>query len=409
MLSLLATLLAASLTFAQDTPPQDVQVVHLRDVRMVLDVVQGADGHLLLGVQGGEPREVGAKLIDVDPAVRWAKHGVEGSLSADHGFDQGLRRSGLEGSWTGAAVAFRADGTVTLSLGGKSGERWWLGATDQGKLETGHRLTQLRWPETIEHLHLEPDGTLVGLGKLFVPEEEGQPPHDWPRLRVFHFDQQGYVTDFRPADEALHDKLPEPVVHPDGHLWFYRAVAPRTWGRWGPSGTRDAGFEAELPITTPTAEAWAALPDGGAVASVYGVRQIPRPGAQCGNDVDKVNVYSLARFGADGSVQDPLIPETTDLLRVHSIRVQADGGLLLVGELDAAALGIEAEERTHLARLAPDGSLDEAFTRRWLGVQGVELAEPLSDGRVAVAGEPLEGLEGLDSPLMVIVPGEGGP
>lgn len=406
-----ALLLLPCITSAQDAaipaPPADVQVVHIRNAREVLDIVQGPQGDLLLGVQGGEPREVGVRLVDYDPAARWAKYGATQPVGVDSGFDQGLKASILSGHWTGPAVAFRADGSIAATVTGKGGKRWWFGVSDSGKLDTAHRLTLLRGTEQIEELHLQPDGTLVGVGKLYVPGEPGQHPNLWPKLRVFHLDQQGHVTDFRVADEALHEKAPVPVAHPDGTLWFYRAFAPRTWARWDPSGSRDEGFEAQLPITVGDAKAWAALPDGGAVAAVQGTRVEPRPGAECGNDVDKLRVYGLVRLAPDGSVHSQLIPETTDVLDIRGLQVQADGGLLLTGTMDAAALGFEGGTRTAVARLAPDGGLDAAFTSRWLGVTGPELAVPLSDGRVAVAGEPMQGLVGLDAPLMVIVPGAG--
>jgi hypothetical protein len=411
--ALLTLLFLPAAASAQDaatpTPPADVQVVHIRNARGVLDIVQGPEGDLLLGVQGGEPREVGVRLVDYDPAARWAEHGASQPIGVDSGFDQGLRGSTLSGHWTGPAVAFRPDGSIAATVTGKGGERWWFGVSDNGKLTTPHRLTLLRWPEQIDDLHLQPDGTLVGVGQLYVPGEPGQHPNLWPKLRIFHLDQQGQVDDFRVVDPALHDKAPMPVVHSDGSLWFYRAVAPRTWARWDPSGTRDASFEAELPITVGDAKAWAALPDGGAVAAVQGTRIEPRAGAECGNDADNVRVYGLVRLSADGSLHSELIPAAPDLLDIRGIEVQADGGLLLTGTMDAPALGLEGSARIAVARLDPTGDLDAGFTARWLGVTGPELAVPLSDGRVAVAGEPMQGLEGLDAPLMVIVPGAGGP
>ncbi len=412
---LLTGVVASAQDLAAAPAPPDVQVVLLRDVRGVLDIVQGPDGDLLLGVQGSQPREVGLRLISYDPAVRWEKYGTSQPVGADSGFDQELERTSLSGAWTGPAVAFRADGSVVAMLSDKSGHRWWFGASTHGKLDTGHRLTQLRGSESIEELHLQPDGTLVGVGTMYVPGEPDQHPNLWPKLRIFHLERQGHVTDFQVADRALHDKAPVPVVHPDDTLWFYQAVKPGVWHRWDPAGTRDLRFEAALPPGLDTAEAWAALPDGSVVASVRGTRLEPRPGAECGNDVDKVGVYALVRFAADGAVARQLIPPTSHALRIHQIQAQADGGLILVGDMATAALwsGTQAAppagERCSLARLAPDGSLDVDFTARWVGVAGVKLALPLSDGRVAVAGEPMQGLAGLEAPLMVIVPGQGGP
>lgn len=118
LVPLFALLLAGDSAMAQDgpAPPSDLQVVLLRDVRGVLDVVQAPEGDLLLGVQGSEPREVGLRLITYDPAARWEKYGTAHPVGADSGFDQELERSALMGAWTGSAVAFRPDGSIAATL-----------------------------------------------------------------------------------------------------------------------------------------------------------------------------------------------------------------------------------------------------------------------------------------------------
>jgi uncharacterized delta-60 repeat protein len=179
---------------------------------------------------------------------------------------------------------------------------------------------------------------------------------------------------FRYGDALDDDLFAVARYHPDGTL-------DRTFSRDGRVSV-DLGFGDDI------AHAVASLPGGKVLVAGQGTR----------NRYLTEDDFALARFRNDGTL-DPTF--SGDGLRtinfggrrhdiVHSLDVQDDGRILVAGSSSGE---LEAHPRVAIARLNPDGSLDDGFGRGGLrrfrpgpygGYAGAVVQHP--DGRVLVAG-----------------------
>lgn len=168
------------------------------------------------------------------------------------------------------------------------------------------------------------------------------------------------------------------AVQPDGKVLIgdefteFAGVRINRIARLDPSGTVDPTFD---PGTGPnyTIDALALQPDGkvligGAFATISGVEQ-----------------YGIARINPDGSVDTTFDPGTGASNRVKSVALQADGKVLIGGIFD----GVNGYARQNVARLNADGSVDTTFDPTdALGTGGTVYAIGLHrpSGKVIVGG-----------------------
>lgn len=90
----------------------------------------------------------------------------------------------------------------------------------------------------------------------------------------------------------------------------------------------------------------------------------------------------IARILPDGAVDPDFVASPN--ARVLAMEIESDGQILVGGEFESFATADGGVARSRIARLTPDGSLDEAFTPSFNGsVYDLDIAP---DGRVLVAG-----------------------
>lgn len=131
-------------------------------------------------------------------------------------------------------------------------------------------------------------------------------------------------------------------------------------------GYVDPGFD---PNVNGTVYAMVVLPDGkilvgGDFGTVGGVARV-----------------RLARLNADGSVDAEFSDAMVSLGTVQTLAVQSDGKILVGGSFT----GIAGQTRNRIARLNPDGSLDNDFNPNANNVVRAMVSQP--DGKILVAGD----------------------
>ena len=102
-------------------------------------------------------------------------------------------------------------------------------------------------------------------------------------------------------------------------------------------------------------------------------------------EVNGVSRNGIARLNADGSLDTTFDPGkgTGDYRDVYSVAVQADGKILMGGNFRK----IDDHDRQDLARLHPDGRLDLNFATGTSGRSVVNFVGVQLDGKIIVAGD----------------------
>ncbi|MEN9674804.1 MAG: hypothetical protein RIS76_700 [Verrucomicrobiota bacterium] len=313
----------------------------------------------------------------------WTPHSVQALEVTSDGtlWMGGHFTMGHEMNWSSAA-RFLADGSVdaTFQPGrGVSANNSTLVVQPDGDLLLGGALTFINGTNLYASLRLNPDGSP---DDTFIPASRFKPDLlEWP------------MSDC-PEGPFFCQPNPVPVsvaVQPDGKVLMggnnsvevtgdslYVQMTTAFLRRFHADGSLDAGF---LPLSfqPPNWEFWyssdfvSALrlqPDGkilvaGKYASISGT---PRHG--------------LARLHPNGTVDPGFTPTTGPYAAIDSIALQPDGKVLLCGELGIIA----GTFRRGIARLNPDGSLDDTFQAVVGTNGGIRSLVLQPDGKVVIGG-----------------------
>ncbi|HEX8266202.1 MAG TPA: FG-GAP-like repeat-containing protein [Pyrinomonadaceae bacterium] len=143
----------------------------------------------------------------------------------------------------------------------------------------------------------------------------------------------------------------------------------KRYARLNADGSLDQTFNVEL-IAPGSVQVIAVQPDGKAI--VYG-------GFTKMNNVPRNN---LARLNADGTTDPTFDPGSGFNSQVNVIVVQPDGKILVGGEFTS----YNGEPRSKLARLLPNGSLDNGFTANVTQSGAVYSIALQPDGKILVGG-----------------------
>lgn len=99
--------------------------------------------------------------------------------------------------------------------------------------------------------------------------------------------------------------------------------------------------------------------------------------------IDNKQRKYIARFNADGSLDNSFNPDLGEIGWVYSIALQADGRIVIGGEFTS----VNGVERNHVARLNVDGSLDDYFDIGEGANASVKVVKMQDDGRILIGGE----------------------
>ena len=154
-----------------------------------------------------------------------------------------------------------------------------------------------------------------------------------------------------------------------GYFLTVNGVGMASLARLNPDGSLDASFATELTAGDTVVESISFLSNGKLIIGGW-------------FDVDGVKA-SLARFNADGSLDSPLGGLSNDWDYVDEVVVQGDDKIIICG-LFKLVNGIN---RTNLARLNSDGSVDTSFLNNLAGTDGeVRRIALQNDGKVIIGG-----------------------
>lgn len=170
-------------------------------------------------------------------------------------------------------------------------------------------------------------------------------------------------------------------VQPDGKILVggrFSSVDGKTkasLARLNPDGSLDTSFLAKVKI-------------GGPFPNVFALALQPDGKILVGGNFGEVNGESrngIARLNADGSLDATFNPgKGTGYYRdVYSVAIQADGKILVGGNFRQ----FDNHDRQDLARLHPDGRLDLDFTTGTSGRSVVNFVGVQPDGKIIVAGD----------------------
>ncbi len=159
-----------------------------------------------------------------------------------------------------------------------------------------------------------------------------------------------------------------------GGFALINGVGRTNLARLHPDGRLDESFLAQLPSMMSTdggVSAFALQPDGKVLVSGISAFSPMNPYlSRLNGDGSPDNTGEAGRTGPDG--------------RVRETSVQPDGRLLIVGDF-ASVNGVA---RGGLARLLPDGALDDSFLQGWAGAnRGAYTLALQSDGKVVIGGD----------------------
>jgi uncharacterized delta-60 repeat protein len=159
-----------------------------------------------------------------------------------------------------------------------------------------------------------------------------------------------------------------------GGFALINGVGRTNLARLHPDGSLDASFLAQLPSMMSTdggVSAFALQPDGKVLVSGISAFSPMNPYlVRLNEDGTPDNIGEAGRTGPDG--------------RVRETSVQPDGRLLLVGDF-ASVNGVK---RGGLARLLPDGTLDDSFLQGLAGAnRGAYTLALQRDGKVVIGGD----------------------
>lgn len=189
----------------------------------------------------------------------------------------------------------------------------------------------------------QPDGKILIAGAF--TRVDGQ-----PRPRIARLNPDGSLDESYAPSTGANAPIARLLVQPDGKVVVageFTEVGgqPRVRiARLNADGSLDAGFQ----LQTGTNDAIAALAlqadgkiliAGAFTAAGHGVR------------------HRIARLNTDGSLDDTFRPAPGPNAAVNDIALQPDGSVLIAGNF----LAVDGQPRTRVARLRPDGTLDERF------------------------------------------------
>jgi uncharacterized delta-60 repeat protein len=147
--------------------------------------------------------------------------------------------------------------------------------------------------------------------------------------------------------------------------------AAKNIARLNPDGTLDTTFAVGTGADKPIRDI-AIQPDGKLVV-------VGEFGIVSGGSFGKV-----ARLNPDGTPDAEFSPGMGANGIVHSVGIQQDGGLIIAGEFTT----VDSKEYPYVARLQPNGILDEEWGGAAVGINGAVFdVGTLSDGKVIIGGE----------------------
>ena len=229
------------------------------------------------------------------------------------------------------------------------------GSTDDSFLTIGKDL--------IYALLLQPDGKIVLAGKFAGVNTDSR--KFLARLNPDGSTDGGFAPNI--TGSAFSDYAACLALQPDGMILVGGTFTNRLL-RYKPDGSLDSNF---LPVLDASVRSLAVLPDGGVLAS----------GAF--SQVNGSPHYHLARFNHGGTL-DATFGATLDY-RAFAIATQADGAILLGGDFfNVNVTNFSLANRYHLARLLPNGDLDETL-KTSLDQKAAALARQ-PDGRLLLGG-----------------------
>ncbi len=216
---------------------------------------------------------------------------------------------------------------------------------------------------------------------------------------VVRFNSDGSVdAGFIPA--ALNDWAITSLIQPDGKVvlggWFtdVNGVAQNHLVRLNENGSRDREFDIGLGVegvSPPVVISLLRQPDGKIL--VGGEFSL----------VDGLPRNNIARLNSDGSLDTSFDPGAGPDAWVESIALQSDGKILIGGGFG----DYDGVSRRGLARLNPDGSLDEGFESELFfpDARVVSAIEVQEDGQILVGGSFTE-VNGLSRPGLARLNGD---
>ncbi|HTL55963.1 MAG TPA: Calx-beta domain-containing protein [Candidatus Limnocylindrales bacterium] len=320
---------------------------------------------------------------------------------------------------------FQRSAAIALLLGSV------IGSTRAASLLDGSFAPGSGPDNVINAIGLQADGRLVIVGAF--SQFDSVPRHGIARLNA----DGGLDTSFDPGAGA-DDVVTAVAVQADGHIiigGFFTAIngtSRNGIARLNGDGSLDASFDPGAgvePLTGhPQVHAVSLQSDGKIVVGGYfrtvngasrdGIAQLNNNGsvdsgfdpgtglegyvalavaAQTNGQVLVAGIFpsingisrkSIARLNATGSVDGTFVVPgggvggSNALERVYALAAQPDGKVILGGDFTQ----ISGERRQHLARLNPDGSLDETFDPGILYLDQVSATVLQSDGRIVIGG-----------------------
>jgi len=236
-----------------------------------------------------------------------------------------------------------ADGTLDETFTATvSGDVFALGLQPDGKIVVAGAFTKVNGQACRRIVRLNPDGSL---DENFTP-------------------RAGVNKDIRAA-----------VVQPDGKILVaghFDAVAGRKQsgvGRFNSDGSRDGTFR----------------PGAGATAFVWSLALQPDGKILAAGDFtsfDHKPCCRLARLDADGAVDMDFNTGSGADAAIYAVALQTDGKILIGGDFTR----INQVERHRIARLNPDGSVDQTFDPGAGPNTGIRTLALRSDGKILIGG-----------------------
>lgn len=222
----------------------------------------------------------------------------------------------------------------------------------------------------VRAMALQPDGKLV-IGGFFTRV------HGTNRAGVARLNRDGTLDSFFNPGAGANNPVYAVALDAIGRIFIggaFDSVAGTTRpgiALLNTNGTLNTGFR----------------PTTGANGTVYAIAVQPDGKVIIGGEFDLVNnvpLARLARLNPDGSVDDTFNLGIGLNAAVRTIALQADRKILIGGSFTT----VDGTPRNYLARLHPDGTLDEAFLRSDEGANNAVYALAVqADGKILVGGD----------------------
>jgi uncharacterized delta-60 repeat protein len=258
-----------------------------------------------------------------------------------------------------------------------------------GTVDTGFGVTGSGASGTVECVEILPDGKiLIGGSFNSVTDATGSVS----RLNIARLNPDGSVdTTFGTDGNGPNSTgVLSMAVLPDGKVLVsgaFSAVSDPTGNyfrlrlaRLNSDGSVDIAFGSELKGFNNLVYAIAPLSDGKIIAG--------GDFTDVSDAVDDYNRSRIARLHPDGSVDATFGSDSKGASDVvHSITMQEDGKLIIGGAFNLVSDSIASHDSVKIARLNPDGTVDTAFNSGGRGFNGTCFAVSLqADGKVLAGG-----------------------